>query len=368
MKYNLHEIKSAACHSMEQLVTAPDLCLSGGRREGFRYWCFNPHRNEARATKFCIDIGGAKPGRFKDFASDDGGDVIDLVAYCLDGPSQFKTDASRGRAIAWLGNFLGLSEAGSLTDQERKAREARYAKQREEQSEQERIERLDRARRAKSWWLRKGVANCRNTPVWSYLTRERQVPVEALDPWPGAIRWLPPYRNGNGVEKPGAMFCAMVRDSDIVAVHMTALTPDGKKAETGDAVKKMWGDKKGSAIRLSKGLTSKTPEQMAREGLTAPLTVLEGIEDALIYKFIYPEHLVWAAGDVGNLSAVAEVGGWPACASEVVLGLDQDSPGSSAEAGSRKAVRAWLDVSEGRSVRELTAAQFKDFSDAWCQS
>lgn len=354
-------IKSAACARIRELVMIGELGLADGRADGIHWKCRNPQRADKTAGSFVVDIGGKAPGRFKEFAGDEGGDVIDLVSYCLSGPGSYQTREARGRAIAWLAEWTGMGEArpggAGISPEERAQREARIAEQRAAQEASDFQEREDKARSASSWWRKEGEP-IEGTPIQTYIETARGVPLTAL-PMTGAVRALGP----SGRNPRWAMFSAMARDSRIRAVHLTFLTPDGRKADV-DPVKKMWGDVRGSVVRISKGPLKCSPEQAVKRGKTAPLALCEGIENGFTLAMLYPEWQVWAAGSVANLAAVAE-GGWPGAASEMILMQDNDGEGAASEAPFRKAVGAFLNVSEGRPVRTLKTEDFKDINDAW---
>jgi len=354
-------IKSAALARIRDLVLVPALGLDDGRADGIHWKCRNPQRADREIGSFVVDIGGKAVGRFKDFASDDGGDVIDLVSYCLEGPGRYKTREARGAAIAWLADWTGMGEArpggAGLSDAEKARREAEIAAQRAAREEAEFRERDDKARRAHSWWLRHGIA-IKGTPIETYIEKARGVPLSAV-PLTGAIRALRP----SGENPRWAMFSAMARDSKIRAVHLTYLTPDGRKAGV-DPAKKMWGDVRGSVVRISKGKLNVSPERAAKTGKTATVALCEGIEDGLTMAFLYPDWMVWAAGSVSNMAAVAEAG-WPPCADDMVLVADNDAEGSAGEKSFERAVNAFLNVSEGRCVRTLKPSDVKDINDAW---
>lgn len=355
-------IRKAAEARIADLVQVGELGLADGRRDGIHWKCRNPQRADKTAGSFVVDLGGKAPGRWKEFAGDEGGDVVDLVSYCLTGPGGYKTREARGQAIAWLERWTGLGDgkgAGKgLSPEERAKRQAEIDARRAEQEASEFLERDEKARRAENWWLKQGEP-IEGTPIETYIEKARGVPLRSL-PLTGAIRALgPSARNPRW-----AMFSAMARDSKIRAVHLTYLTPDGRKATDVDPVKKMWGDVRGSVIRVAKGALKMSPEQAAKKGRTATVALCEGIEDALTLSLLYPDWACWAAGSLTNLRAVAEAG-WPACASEMILVGDNDPAGSKAEAGFDRAVEAWLAISGGKPVRTLKPGEFKDINDTW---
>jgi len=366
------EIKQAAVSRIRDLVLVGELGLADGRADGIHWKCRNPQRSDRTAGSFVVDIGGSKPGRFMEFAagadarSGEGGDVIDLVSYCLSGPAAFKSKEARGNAIAWLSRWTGVGASGPVrrvSPEEKRARDEKYAAAEAERVKVEAGERREKAERAKSWWLGSGQS-IKDTPIELYLENVRGVPLSEVK-LTGAIRALPP--SGRGPH--WTMFSAMVRTNpdgkgEICAVHMTYLTPDGRKADV-EPGKKMWGDTRGAAIRIAKGDVGVSPEQAVAVGKTGPLAICEGIEDAITLALLWPGFQIWSAGSVGNLRAIAEVGGWPGCADQVVLVADNDQAGSAAAQAFNKAVTAWMTVSDGRDVSVLRSHNHKDVNDAW---
>lgn len=366
---SIDAIKSAAVSRIRDLVLVGELGLQDGRADGIHWKCRNPQRADRTVGSFVVDIGGRAPGRFMEFAagsdarSGEGGDVIDLVSYCLSGPGSYKTREARAAAIDWLARWTGVGERTgaplqTVTPADKRAQAKRQAEANAAREADEAAGRAERAKKAKGWWLGSGVPIA-GTPVEVYLERTRGIPLGEIR-LTGAIRALPPSLRGPR----WTMFSAMARDSDIRAVHMTYLTPDGRKANV-DPNKKMWGDVRGACVRVSKGDVALTPEAAAKRGRRGALAICEGIEDALTLSMLWPGWQVWAAGSVGNLRAVAEECGWPGCADQVVLVADNDVAGSPAAGAFDKAVNAWLSVSEGRDVRVMRPSEFKDANEAW---
>lgn len=363
---DLSEIRAAAAGDVEKVCDA--LGLTGGLREGIHYKPVNPVRADARPGSFVIDFGGMFPGRWYEFTEARGGDVIDLVSYVQTGGGAYQSRTARGAAIGWLADLFGFERAcGRFTEDpsRRAAREADVARRKAEAARRAAREQADKARRAKGWWL-SGLPilgeDGQETPVWRYLTQHRQVPLQAFSRLPGAVRYLPGRRPSEAL-----MGCAMARGGDCVAVHLTLLDGHGAPRDVAFGPKrKMWGDKAGAVVRVSKGSVGLSPEAAAKRGKSGPLIVTEGVEDGLILSFLFQEAQVWAAGDLGNCAAVAERGGWPACANEVILVPDNDRDGSAGAAlFQEKVVPAWISVCGGRPVRVMRPIGAKDANDVW---
>ncbi len=125
------------------------------------------------------------------------------------------------------------------------------------------------------------------------------------------------------------------------ALHRTWLAPGGHgKARLPDpadnAVRKIWGAPKGAVIRISKGAGNFTPEEAERQGVSGPLVLTEGIEDALAVALAMPDRRVWAAGTLGNLAKVPVL----PCASSITICADNDWDKPQAMAALDRAVAA----------------------------
>jgi hypothetical protein len=101
--------------------------------------------------------------------------------------------------------------------------------------------------------------------------------------------------------------------------------------------------------------------------------IAEAAEKGLPACILWPERRVWAAATVGNLLAMAQLHGWPPCASAVVLIRDNDPEELNgkphpAHVAFEKAVQAWVDVSKGRDVSVLAPIGAKDLDELWRQA
>ena len=245
-------------------------------------------------------------------------------------------------------------------DQERAERERRAAEARKVADEN------TKAGKAKWFW----TVECRVmdwkglSPVRTYLEEARGLPIARLAAPPGAIRYHPALdhydRDTGEVTTWPAMVTAMSGpDGDVRAIHRTWLRPDGSgKADVGKA-KKMGGVARGCAMRLSKGASKLSPEEAARRGVTGPLIITEGIEDALTAAIARPEERVWAAGSLSLLGLLE----WPACASAVVLVADNDWNTPEAVAAFERVERDWRAMAKGRPLKVVRAEVGKDLND-----
>jgi Toprim domain len=206
------------------------------------------------------------------------------------------------------------------------------------------------------WWL--------HSPVWTYLTEARGLPLTRMAAAPGAIRLHPNlehYDQATGEVTSWPAMCTAISgpEGDVTGVHITWLAAGGLGKAPVDPAKKMRGVAKGGAIRLSKGGSRLTPEEAGRRGLSGPLILTEGIEDGLTAALARPSERVWAAG---SLSLLGELK-WPKCASSVVLVADNDWLKPAAISAFEAVERKWRDMAEGRPLKVVRADVGKDLND-----
>lgn len=317
----------------------------------------NPTRADRKAGSFVIWTQGDAIGAWQDYATGEKGDVFDLIVYL-------------GRLSRWIDaywwalEFLGWgrgevrSADAARLDRERIERDRRAAEARQK-ADDERV-----ATKAKGFWL-SAAPEIRGTPVWTYLTQARGLPLERLKNPPGAIRYAPTLEHldresGELTEWPG-MVSAMShwQGGDIRAVHRTYLAPDGLGKAPVDMAKKMLGLARGCAIRVSKGAGDLTPEKAAKDGKLSPLIITEGIEDAITAAISRPQDRVWAAGSLSLLGTL----GWPPCANAVVLVADNDWDKPQAVAAFERVLAHWQSMAAGRALKVVRAAAGKDLND-----
>lgn len=312
----------------------------------------NPTRADRHPGSFVIHTDQGREGGWTEYGAPGtpSGDIIDLVVYCL---------RLKGRIDAywWALDFLGLPREGhggrvrreAESDTEKKAREQAAL----DHARAEEKARDAKAAKAFSWWRR--GAPLAGSIAETYLKFGRKIPLERLRHPPGALRFLPAdervdRETGEVTETPPALFSAMTAwDRGVRAVHITSLEPDGRDRLRGDKAKKMWGDARGCAIRVSKGKSGLTPEMAAKKGITNEVLVLgEGIETALSAAVAMPDWRSWAAGSL-SLLAMLE---WPPCVGHVVL-LGENDGGAAAREAFAAAEARWRARAEGRVLTVL---------------
>lgn len=339
----------------------------GGHVDGGRYWALNPWRSDGRIGSFQVGLTGPYAGRFKDFASGEHGDMLDLIQLAL--------GTDRRGALAEARRFLGIAEE---TPQQRALREraaarAAEARKREEAQAEEAARRKRLA--AKALWLDCSPALA-GTPVDGYLTA-RGIGVGQLGREPLAIRYAPrlAYRHVDPEtgeifegEYP-AMVTAVVgphrpgQPAEFWGAHRTWLArrPDGAwwKAPL-PVARKVLGSVKGGYAVLWSGYGPRggkgSPLSRAPHGTS--VYVAEGIETGLSAAVIKPEARVLAAISLGNLRDLV----LPPQVTRVVVIRDHDTnPKNRAQV--ERAKERWL--GEGRAVGEWECPEGgKDLNDA----
>ena len=317
----------------------------------------NPRRADRHPGSFVIWTDGEGAGAWKDYAIGKQGDVFDLIEYLL-GLREWID------AYWWALDFLGWERGRVRTAAD-------------DQLERQRIEDDRKAREAKARQEAdaKGVLAFQRflaaqpvmpgDPVWTYLTEARGLPMERLTPWPGALRIDPACehfdRETGELTTWPAMISAMSRDRDgkVRAIHRTYLAPDGRSKAPVATAKKMWGVAEGCAIRVWRGAGKLTPEKAAANGVTGPLIVTEGIEDALTAAIAQPAYRVWAAGSLSLMGTLT----WPPAASAVVLVADNDWDKPQAIAAFERTEAHWRAQARGRPLKVVRAQTGKDLND-----
>ena len=145
-------------------------------------------------------------------------------------------------------------------------------------------------------------------PVDTYLTSRG-----LAGPWPATLRTLLRPWQWRSVKVPVAMVAAATRwpARQVMAVQVTALTMDGRKAEV-EPARKTFGILTSAAVRLGEW----------REGM--PIALAEGVEDGLSIRQAMPNATTtpWACIGAWNAKGVT----FPSAA-EVLLVLDGDPEG-----------------------------------------
>lgn len=338
----------------------PELCaelMPAGRREGGEYVEASTARGgRGDALKVCLR--GAKRGVFKHFASGEGGDALDLIAYCL--------ELDKRAAYRWARGWLGWE----TVDENERAEIRRKAARRAAEAEAQQRQQADAyKRKARALWL-KGAREILGTPVDDYLRQARGIDVRRLARPPSALRYLDACYCGElgDFRDPTSFVPAMLAnvsaDGPQVATHRTWLGEviDADGVVTWDKrpgirkPRKVYGPMGGGTIRLQRGASGKPLADCPADDL---VYVTEGIEDALATALIVPEARVMAAISVGNMGDV-----WlPPQLRRVVLVGDNDAKPEPVEGLRRSVARLRARGFEVGLYRP--PAGIKDMNDLW---
>lgn len=331
------EISQMLAASMPALARE---CLPGGQKRG-NEWTAGSLAGEP-GTRVSVRIAGTKVGMWKNFAGEEGGDALDLVAACL-------TGGDLKQAFKWACNWLGLS---SERVEERRIELKEKAEADRQNAEQAATKRRLRAR---DIWLG-SREDIRATPVDLYL-RGRGIDLARFDHPPHALRFAPEHYCAE-IEAPlPAMLAAITNlEGRIVAVHQTWLGQHGgqwSKAKL-ECSKKVLGSFAGSCIRLRRGRSGKG---LAKVSPDETVAIGEGIETCLSVALACPELRILAAVSLSNLGTIR----LPDTARKVLILADRDE-NAVARKGLRKAIDAHM--AAGREVRVAMPPKGKDFNDA----
>ncbi len=291
----------------------------------------NKWRNNADMGQMKVWPGGA----FKDFAGNQQGDAIDLVALGLVGTVNAD---SRMRAVEWVEQRYGIREMDPRARQEliAKGQEKRAAM--EAQAEADSKAARERARKA----FFAASETVIGTPAEIYLNG-RGIDVAALPNRCPSFRYRadcdfwPIREGGRRAQAFPAMLSAMLdAHGRLGAVHYTFLEPDGKtKLQTlrrgwfeekpdgrkvGRSAKLMFPDTQGLVIRVTRGPSGLNCEEAAEAGVQDYLLVTEGIEDAMTFGQADPSLRVHAAGSLSGYLGVPDL----ACVRGYLIARDND--------------------------------------------
>lgn len=358
---SLTEIKQLLQANIESLAAT---LVPGGSRQG-RWWlASNPKRDDAHPS-FGIGLAGDAPGAWKDFATGDKGDVLQLIQYVEDLPDI-------GASLQWARGWLGIDGAAppKLKEKIATARADSDARAREQ------AERLAKWRKAaKAIYLDSKKLPFAGSPADFYL-RGRGIDLRLLPARSGRLRgaqserasigslgWLPEAQHREtGTAWPALVAAFTADDGNVVAVHRTFLsvttdTPAVVKAPV-TPVRKIWPAFHGAAIRMWRGASGLSIKDAEKNGLLETLVLTEGVEDALSVALGCPELRVWAAGSLANLGALRI----PACCDEVIVCADNDWGKPQAQQLLQKSIDAI--AAQDKRVRVVRSNRGKDVNDA----
>lgn len=329
-----------------------DLGLEG-RPRGNVWQGKNPRRADRHGGSFTVWVKGASPGAWRDFASGDKGDVLDLVAYLR--------GVDRKEALAWAMDRYGLRD---LSPEARAAQEEKAFAARARAERQAREQQLKRRKRAHLMFA-KADPFVSETVARYLASRGLALPATLETRWCRSFArfewWM--GRNAETGEA-GPDFPAMVwgfvdAQGRQQACHITYLAPDGSGKAPVEKPKLIWPEHLGLVIRVAMGETRLDPEAAVKAKKAAPVVITEGLEDALTIANAAPELRVWCAGSLAGYGAIAD----HPCVSSWIVARDNDWGKPQAAALFERAITRLQ--SFGKPVRVIASGMGKDFNDQW---
>jgi hypothetical protein len=304
----------------------------GGHLNGGRWWALNPGRNDRHVGSFHVSLTGAYAGRWRDEATGDHGDMLDLIKLAL--------NCDQKPALAEARAFLGMDEETPAQAQLRQ-RQAEKIKAQAERDARDHATNAERKRGAAQALFMRCHERIEGTPVAAYLAG-RGIGLDRLGRTPRAIRFHPAlhYHHTTDAEIDRATG-EVIRDAQVVEGEWPCMVtaiggPPGKdgapfwgvhrtwlaQREDGSwgkapvpAPKKVQGSMKGGFIRLVRGIGPRGGSvSMARAPEGSRAYIAEGIEDALSIAVINrmtgeprdgTPWYAFAAISLGNLREVA---------------------------------------------------------------
>jgi len=360
--YSLEEFKAMLLDQRHRVVAHYAPAAPGSYTLGGQYFTLNPGRADRNVGSFMVNLDGPMMGRWKDFATGQHGDLLDLIELSL--------GCSRQDAFREARGFLGLQSDAPEDVARRKAAAERAQRLAAEARAKDAEARARKRKAALALWLaaRERIAG---TPVEHYLRDERGIDLAALGRQPRALRFHPDCYHRHVDPETGEVFegsypamLAIVNDAagQPIACHRTWLAFHGGRWTKAPVPKpkKVLGDYAGGAIHLWTGLGPRGGKgrRLAEAEPGSHVYLSEGIEDALSCVMILPEARVLAAISLSNFGAVK----LPSTIAEVTLIADQDD-GAQAQDMLKRAIAAHAKA--GRRVRVWQNAEGgKDLNDA----
>jgi hypothetical protein len=335
----IKDVKAMLVERLDTLVRelAPQVQVKGGNFIGKCPW-----RVDKNGGSFIVWRGGRAAGAWKDYATDEAGDVLDLIAFACCGANGRPSREERVAALRWAEAWLGLAATDPATIAVKRAKAVR-AQHEAEQAEEEKRRR--KRKRAFELWL--SAKPWRGTVAETYL-RARGVDPDRIANWADGFRFI--ARLEHWVERGfyGPALVAAMRHPTrgFAALHAVWLADDGAGKSLVTPAKLTLGLSQGAAMHITKG-----------EGEHPPLAFCEGPEDGVSIAEAAPEFSVNAVGGLSNLGNQIIPVGTP----YVIVCKDNDWGKPKAQAALDKALDALR--AQKVPVGEAHAFHGKDMND-----
>jgi hypothetical protein len=322
VRFEPRDLAEQLAEHIDPLVN--QLLPRGSYGQGRRYWRVGSVAGEP-GQSLCVRLDGPKRGRWRDYASGDGGDALDLVAAVA---CRGDKAAACRWSLQWLG--LGRLDTGEAEWLKRQAEQTRELRRRDAGREAER-----NAHDAKRLWLSAAPLEPGDAG-WRY-SAGRGSDLGELPKPPAALRLHPSLWNAESRRHWPALVAAIcVPDGNQVNVHRIWLQVHGDGTVTKAPLTRpklsMPGSYAGGCVRLWQG-ASRKPWRDMPDGET--LVAGEGIEDVLPIVCARPE---WRACAVLSVSSLASLE-LPSQVTRLIWIAQNDPRGSPAALALDKALR-----------------------------
>jgi hypothetical protein len=292
--------------------------LPAARREGA--YCKAGSIDGEAGNSLVLYLAGERRGKWRDYASDEHGDMLDLIAAT-------QRLESKAAAVAWAKAWLGIEDTPrkAPSSAERLEASERHRARVLAQQKREAEERASKIQSAKALYLAPGSVAIAGTPVEWYLRRRLLEParVKPGEPatWPNVLRYNREVWHGREQRKFPAMLAAVyLADGTQVATHRTYLQNSPRhgwvKIDCPDC-RMVLGPSGGGFIPINKGASGKSMRLMPAG---ERVFITEGIEDALVVRMKIPDARVICGISLSNIGAIV----LPPAAKEIVLVCDRD--------------------------------------------
>lgn len=348
-----------------------DLCarlLPDGRRQGRLWVSYNPVTNDFdRSTPELKVALTMDVGAWKDWRSGDKGDVLKLIEY-VKGHTSFRD------TMAWARDFLGLSSMPAAERERLNADARRMKRQRDDSAERKRLFKIFKAEEKFLSGEAFGGRSVAELHARRYFAGRKCALEDVPNIDTATFRFAgeseywtraeyrhavggPRYKIKDGPKFPAIHSAMRAPGGLVTACHVTFLDPViPKKISLEDAnAKLIFGEAKGSVIRISHGPENVPPEVGKEEH---PLIVCEGIETGLSLAIACPSARVWAAGSLSNMGNVPV---FLDCIPSVIVARDNNHGNRQAEA-QLEGVLEQL-ASHGKPMTVIASHVGDDFND-----
>jgi hypothetical protein len=325
----------------DRLETLIATLLPGANREG--RWMRCGDLSGAAGGSLAVELAGRLRGRWKDFATDEAGDALDLVRLAPAAGCGGDLD----RAMRWVGDWLRLPprelpaalrhvERGPPTPEDTR----RYM--------------------AEIWRAARPVAG---TPAWRYLVETRGIAgLTALGALP-AMRFHPALKNAQLKAKLPALIAAIAdADGRFAALHRIFLIVRNGQVLKAPVPEELGGPKRtighyrGGCIPLWPGQSGR-PWRDPEPG--EPIGIAEGVEDGLTLAANRRALRVVAAVSLSNMRAMQ----LPANIGDVFIATQNDRSGSPAARTLERAVAHFRDDLKRRVFLLRPPQRVKDLNE-----